>query len=66
MVNITNPDEVITEAFLREVDLSAFGFAGTLALITLDNGIVAKVGDLGLMDSMSGTYVWDHMEEACP
>ncbi len=32
------PKEVVTQALLREVDLSAFGFNGTLALITLDNG----------------------------
>jgi 3-hydroxyacyl-CoA dehydrogenase/enoyl-CoA hydratase/carnithine racemase len=32
------PEEVITHAFVRDVDLSAFGFSGTLALITLDNG----------------------------
>jgi len=39
MVNITNPDEVITQALLREVDLTPFGFKGSLALITLDNGM---------------------------
>lgn len=33
------PDEVVTNAFLREVDLKPFGFEGTLALITLDNGM---------------------------
>ena len=33
------PEEVITQAILREVDLTPFGFAGTLALITLDNGM---------------------------
>lgn len=32
------PEEVITHALVRDVDLTAFGFAGTLALITLDNG----------------------------
>ncbi len=32
------PDEVITNALVREVDLSAFGGKGNLALITLDNG----------------------------
>lgn len=32
------PDEVITNALVRDVDLSAFGFTGSLALITLDNG----------------------------
>lgn len=32
------PDEVVTNAFVRNVDLSAFGFKGTLALITIDNG----------------------------
>ncbi|MEN9325589.1 MAG: hypothetical protein RL414_1343, partial [Actinomycetota bacterium] len=39
MVDITNPDEVVTHALLREVDLTPFGYAGTLALITLDNGM---------------------------
>jgi len=33
------PEEVITHSFLREVDLAAFGGSGTLALITLDNGL---------------------------
>ena len=33
------PEEVITHAKVRSVDLSAFGFNGTLALITLDNGL---------------------------
>ena len=32
------PEEVVTHALVREVDLTPFGFAGTLALITLDNG----------------------------
>ena len=32
------PDEVVTHALVRDVDLSAFGFIGSLALITLDNG----------------------------
>ena len=34
----TPPDEVVTNALLRQVDLSAFGASGSLALITLDNG----------------------------
>jgi len=33
------PEEVITHSLLRDVDLRAFGFEGTLALITLDNGM---------------------------
>jgi 3-hydroxyacyl-CoA dehydrogenase/enoyl-CoA hydratase/carnithine racemase len=33
------PEEVITNALVRDVDLTPFGFAGTLALITLDNGL---------------------------
>ena len=33
------PEEVVTKALLREVDLTPFGFAGKLALITLDNGM---------------------------
>lgn len=32
------PEEVVTNAYVRDVDLSPFGFTGTLALITLDNG----------------------------
>lgn len=32
------PEEVITNAFLREVELTAFGQNGKLSLITLDNG----------------------------
>ena len=31
--------EVVTHALLRQVDLSPFGFIGSLALITLDNGL---------------------------
>ena len=33
------PEEVVTQAFLREVDLSLFGVKGSLSLITLDNGM---------------------------
>ena len=33
------PEEVITNALLRDVDLAPFGFKGSLALITLDNGL---------------------------
>ncbi|MBF8253083.1 MAG: solute:Na+ symporter, SSS family [Actinobacteria bacterium] len=32
------PEEVVTHAFVRDVDLTAFGGAGKMALITLDNG----------------------------
>jgi len=32
------PEEVITHALVRDVDLTAFGATGSLALITLDNG----------------------------
>ncbi len=32
------PEEVVTHALVRDVDLGAFGCSGTLALITLDNG----------------------------
>ena len=32
------PDEVVTHALVRTVDLAAFGGKGTMALITLDNG----------------------------
>ncbi len=38
-------------------------FKGT---ITVASGVTAKVGDLALVDSMEGTYVWTHTEEACP
>lgn len=33
------PEEVVTHSFVRDVDLKPFGFDGTLALITLDNGL---------------------------
>ena len=33
------PEEVVTNALVRDVDLAPFGFAGSLALITLDNGL---------------------------
>jgi 3-hydroxyacyl-CoA dehydrogenase/enoyl-CoA hydratase/carnithine racemase len=33
------PEEVITQAIVHDVDLRAFGGVGTLALITLDNGL---------------------------
>ena len=32
------PEEVVTKALVRDIDLRAFGFNGSLALITLDNG----------------------------
>ena len=35
----TAPEEVVTKALVREVDLAPFGFAGSLSLITLDNGM---------------------------
>ena len=33
------PEEVVTKALVREIDLAAFGASGTLALITIDNGL---------------------------
>lgn len=33
------PEEVVTQALVRQVDLSAFGAKGVLALITLDNAL---------------------------
>ena len=33
------PEEVVTQALVRDVDLGAFGATGTLALITLDNSL---------------------------
>jgi enoyl-CoA hydratase/carnithine racemase len=33
------PEEVVTNAFVREIDLAPFGASGKLALITLDNGL---------------------------
>lgn len=33
------PEEVVTQALVREVDLTAFGAKGVLALITLDNAL---------------------------
>jgi len=32
------PEEVVTNALVRDIDLSAFGGKGSMALITLDNG----------------------------
>ena len=32
------PEEVVTHALVRNVDLAAFGGKGVMALITLDNG----------------------------
>ncbi len=33
------PEEVVTQALVRDIDLSAFGAKGSMALITLDNGL---------------------------
>ena len=33
------PEEVVTHALVRDIDLAPFGHAGTLALITLDNSL---------------------------
>ena len=33
------PEEVITQSLVRDVDLTPFGYQGSLALITLDNGL---------------------------
>ena len=33
------PEEVITQALVREIDLTPFGHSGTLSLITMDNGM---------------------------
>ena len=33
------PEEVVTKAVVRDVDLAPFGHKGTLALITIDNGL---------------------------
>ena len=38
MSEVIYADEVVTNAYIREVDLSAFGATGKLALITIDNG----------------------------
>ena len=38
------PEEVVTQALVRDVDLTPFGYAGSLALITLDNGLDHKIG----------------------
>ena len=37
------PEEVVTNALVREVDLAPFGATGKLALITLDNGQILLV-----------------------
>ena len=31
------PEEVVTQALVRDIDLRAFGATGVMALITLDN-----------------------------
>ncbi len=33
------PEEVVTHALVRDIDLTPFGHKGTLALITLDNSL---------------------------
>jgi hypothetical protein len=33
------PAEVVTKCLRRDIDLSIFGYNGTLALLTLDNGL---------------------------
>ena len=33
------PEEVVTQALVRDIDLSAFGAKGSMALITLDNSL---------------------------
>jgi enoyl-CoA hydratase/carnithine racemase len=33
------PEEVVTHALVRDIDLAAFGGQGSLALITLDNSL---------------------------
>jgi 3-hydroxyacyl-CoA dehydrogenase/enoyl-CoA hydratase/carnithine racemase len=33
------PEEVVTKALVREIDLTPFGFKGILSLITIDNGL---------------------------
>lgn len=38
MSEVTYADEVVTNAYIREVDLTAFGATGKLSLITIDNG----------------------------
>ena len=39
MSEVIYADEVVTTALIREVDLSAFGAKGKLAIITIDNGM---------------------------
>jgi hypothetical protein len=48
----------ITEEYAKINDLSR--------IITLNSGIAAKIGNLGLMNSMEGTYIWVHGAEAYP
>ncbi len=38
-------------------------FSGT---ITLSSELKAKIGVMGLMDSIEDTFTWVHMVEACP
>ena len=39
MADVVYSDEVVTNALIREVDLTAFGASGKLELITIDNGM---------------------------
>jgi hypothetical protein len=48
----------ITEEYAKINDL--------IGTITFERGTGAKNRDLGLMNSMEGTYVWVHVAEACP
>jgi hypothetical protein len=48
----------ITDEYAKINDLSG--------ILTFNRGIAYKNGDLGLMDSMGGTYVLVHVVEACP
>jgi len=61
------PEEVITHALVRDVDLSPFGFKGTLALITLDNGHDHNrpntFGPQSLMDSMPRLQMLPHVNQ---
>ena len=43
-MSVSAPEEVVTKAYVREVELTPFGFTGKLALITLDNQSARQSG----------------------
>jgi hypothetical protein len=55
--------QTVYEITFMEENAKVHDFINT---ITISSGLIAKNGDLGLMESIEDTYVWVHMVEACP